>query len=468
MLLTVTAEGEGAAGLSFLLHKHPDRCQTFELSFGKAHVFYPQASDSRCTACLLLDLDPIALVRGSGSSSAGLLDQYVNDRPYVGSSLLSVAIARLFSSAMGARTREHPHLAETPLSLTARIDVLPVHGEPEILSRIFSPLGYDVEFERYPLDERFSAWGSSPYVSLCLRNRITLAEMLRHLYVLMPVFDGKKHYYIGQDEIDKLLAKGDPWLSDHPEKEWIANRYLLKKPGLVRQALARLIEDDLGDSEDDDDGDSSSPVDREMSLHEQRLGAVISVLRASGAQRVVDWGCGEGRLLRELLADRQFTEILGIDVSIRSLEVAHRRLRIDRLPDRQRKRIRLLHGSITYRDDRLKNFDAAAIVEVIEHLDPSRLKAFERVVFEHARPSLVVVTTPNREYNAVWPSLPAGKLRHGDHRFEWDRAEFQHWSERIGDQFGYAVRRLPVGPLHPDLGPPSQLAVFERSDPRDA
>jgi 3' terminal RNA ribose 2'-O-methyltransferase Hen1 len=210
---------------------------------------------------------------------------------------------------------------------------------------------------------------------------------LQHLYVLIPVFDGKKHYYIGQDEVEKLLSKGESWLSDHPEKATITRRYLSKRHSLIRQALARLVEEEANEPDDEESTAEAAPTsqtERELTLHEQRLGAVMAAIRASGAKRVVDLGCGEGKLLRELLADRQFTEILGMDVSVRSLEIAHRRLKLDRLPDRQRERIQLIHGALTYRDERIANFDAAAVVEVIEHLDPPRLAAFERVVFEHA------------------------------------------------------------------------------------
>ncbi len=209
--------------------------------------------------------------------------------------------------------------------------------------------------------------------------------------------------------------------------------------------------------------EASQSTQRELSLNDQRLGAVLAAIRSSGAKRVADLGCGEGKLLRELLADKEFTEMLGMDVSIRCLEIAHRRLKLDRLPERQRARIRLIHGALTYRDERLANFDAAAIVEVVEHVDPARLKAFERVVFEHARPRTVVLTTPNREYNVMWESLPAGELRHADHRFEWTRAEFQAWAGGIADRFGYSVRYLPVGPEEADVGAPSQMAVFMRA-----
>lgn len=466
MLLTIATHRESATDLSYLLHKHPDRFQTFELSFGKAHVFYPQAAENHCVACLLLDLDPVGLVRGKGDWKDGLLDQYVNDRPYVASSLMSVAIAQVFGSALGGRSKERAELVDTPIPLTVRIDVLPVRGGEEMLRRMFEPLGYAVTAHRHPLDEQFPEWGESPYYSVQLEHTITVARLLQHLYVLIPVFDGKKHYYIGQDEVEKLLVKGEAWLSDHPERATITRRYLTKRQSLVRQALARLTEEEPVDS-DGESAEAEPPTTeratRELSLHEQRLGAVLAVLRASGAQRVVDLGCGEGRLLRELLGDHQFTEILGLDVSFRSLEIAHRRLKLDRLPERQRARIRLTHGALTYRDERLANFDAAAIVEVIEHLDPPRLKAFERVVFEHARPRMVVLTTPNREYNVIWESLPAGEFRHTDHRFEWTRAEFADWANNVAARFGYAVRLLPIGPEAPEVGTPSQMAVFERS-----
>jgi 3' terminal RNA ribose 2'-O-methyltransferase Hen1 len=464
MLLTISTTHQPATDLGFLLHKHPDRCQSYELGFGHAHVFYPEASDDRCTACLLLDVDPVALVRGKGDWKDGPLDQYVNDRPYVASSLMSVAISHVFRSALSGKSKERTELANVEIPLVARIDVLPVRGGEEMLERMFGPLGYSVTATRHPLDEQFPQWGEGPYYSVELVQTTTVAKLLRHLHVLIPVFDGKKHYYIGPDEVEKLVAKGESWLSDHPEKETITRRYLAKRHGLIRQALARLVgEEELEDEEGSLVAEAPVQAEHEESLHEQRLGAVLAAIRSSGASRVVDLGCGEGKLLRQLLSDTQFTEILGMDVSVRSLEIAHRRLKLDRLPERQRQRIRLLHGSLTYRDERLKSFDAAAVVEVIEHLDPARLEAFERVIFEHSRPRTVVLTTPNQEYNVVWDSLPAGEMRHSDHRFEWTREEFQAWAGNVAERFSYSVRFLPVGPEDPVYGAPSQMAVFEET-----
>lgn len=468
MLLTLSTTHEPATDLGFLLHKHPDRCQSFALSFGHAHVFYTRADRQNCTACLLLDVDPVRLVRGKGDWQSGPADQYVNDRPYVASSLMSVALAQVFGSALAGRSRERAELVGSAIPLTARIDALPVRGGQSLLERIFAPLGYVVAAARHPLDEQFPEWGDSPYYAVELAKTTTVGELLRHLYVLIPVFDDRKHYYVGRDEVQKLLAKTESWLPDHPERDLIARRYLARQPSLVRQALARLAEEEAAANDADEPGAADEPARpeqvRELSLHEQRMGAVLAALRAAGAQRVLDLGCGEGKLLRALLADRQFTQIVGLDASIRALEIAARRLRLDRLPERQRQRIQLIHGSLTYRDERLHGFDAAAIVEVVEHLDPPRLDAFQRVVFEHARPATVVLTTPNREYNVKWESLAAGALRHADHRFEWTRDEFRAWAGSVAERFGYAVRILPVGPEDAAAGAPSQMGIFTRRD----
>jgi 3' terminal RNA ribose 2'-O-methyltransferase Hen1 len=462
MLLTLTTTRPPATDLGFLLHKHPDRFQSFDLSFGKAHVFFPEASDERCSACLALDVDPVGLVRGKRADQGFALAQYVNDRPYVASSFLSVAIAQVLGSALQGKSGKRPELACTPLPLEARLDVLPVRGGERLLFEVFEPLDYEVRAERRTLDERFPEWGESVYFSVVLRKTTLLSELLSHLYVLIPVFDNQKHYFVGEDELDKLLAKGQGWLAQHPLKEQIARRYLKHRTSLYREALARLVEDERSE----DAEETASPqqaedsLERPLSLNEQRLAAVVGVLREAGARRVLDLGCGEGKLLRELLADRHFEEIVGLDVALRSLEVARDRLNLERLPAAQANRVKLLHGALTYRDQRLSGYDAAAVVEVVEHLDPPRLAAFERVLFEFARPATVVLTTPNREYNVTWEALAAGRLRHPDHRFEWTRQEFQAWAGAVAGRHGYAAEFRTVGPCDERLGPPTQMAVF--------
>lgn len=464
MLLTISTTHRPATDLGYLLAKNPARLQSFVLPFGQAHVVYPEATDERCTAALLLDIDPVGLVRGRGERG-GLIEQYVNDRPYVASSFLSVALAEVFGTALNGRSRERAELAATAIPLEAHLPALPARGGAEVVRRLFAPLGYAVETAEHPLDPQFPEWGASRVVALTLRGTLRLADLLAHLYVLVPVLDATKHYFFGEDEIEKLLRRGEGWLAGHPERDLIAGRYLRRRP-LVREAMARLIAEEAPAVAAEPD-ESAEPVSaaeavRAQSLHEQRLAAVVEQLRLSGARSVADLGCGEGRLLRLLLAERQFERILGMDVAYRALETARERLHLDRLPPAQAQRITLIQGSLLYRDARLGGFDAAAVVEVIEHLDPARLAAFERVVFGHARPATVVLTTPNAEYNVRFATLAAGAFRHADHRFEWSRAELRAWAERVAATYGYMVSLAPVGPEDPEVGAPSQLATFRR------
>jgi 3' terminal RNA ribose 2'-O-methyltransferase Hen1 len=467
MLLTIRTTHKPATDLGFLLHKNPNRVQSFTESFGRAHVFYPEASEDACTVALLLDVDPVGLVRRrrGPSGEGGTLDQYVNDRPYVASSFLSVAISDVFGTAMTGRSKERPDLAESKLPFVAKLAVVPCKGGESFLRRLFEPLGYEVAVAHHPLDERSSDNVDSRYFTVQISAAKRLSELLAHLYVLIPVLDDQKHYWVGDDEVAKLLRHGEGWLGAHPERDTIARRYLRHYRSLVDDAIERLTSVDEAlpaDVADEPDVKEEAQLERPISLNDQRLASVLAVLKGSGASRVIDLGCGEGRLLKLLLAERQFTEIVGMDVSYRLLETATDRLHLDRMPPMQRERIQLLHGSLMYRDARLTGYDAAAVVEVIEHLDAPRLAAFERVLFEFARPGLVVVTTPNSEYNVKWESLPAGEFRHGDHRFEWTRAQFNDWADRVSTSHGYSVRFAPVGPEDSLVGAPTQMGIFSR------
>ncbi|SUA78180.1 bifunctional 3-demethylubiquinone-9 3-methyltransferase/ 2-octaprenyl-6-hydroxy phenol methylase [Nocardia otitidiscaviarum] len=579
VLLTITCtRPEDAAwtadDLGYLLHKNPAKVQAFEQSYGMAHVLYPEATAQRCTAALLLEVDPVRLVRGKQRGTPEFsLAQYVNDRPYAASSLLSVAIAKVFGSALHGRCAQRPELPDLVLPLRIDLPAVPCKGGPEAAERVFAPLGWTVVATPLPLDPAFPEWGESHYLRLELTGALRLADALAHLYVLLPVLDGSKHYWLDTTEIDKLLRFGAGWLADHPDREWITRRYLSRRHTLVRAALARLAEvddlepedlgaieenlDDTTDSESlaaearvvegDDAGKTTdaahstdaanstggnSPVQniepvvttsapvttastphrtaatgttpaphpelavgtapsvtpdatvphpatpeartastaavstaaeaapRPPSLAVTRRAAVMRALHEVGAQRVLDLGCGEGALLRELVADRAFTEIVGVDVAVRSLHIAKRRMA--RLPEWQARRVSLRQGALTYTDASLRGYDAAVLMEVIEHVDASRLRALEHAVFGSAAPAAVLVTTPNGEYNSLYEGLPAGKFRHADHRFEWSRSEFAAWARGVAETYGYAVRFVPIGPEDDALGPPTQMAVFTR------
>mgnify|MGYP000061571447 CR=1 FL=1 len=464
MLLTLTTTHRPATDLGYLLSKHPARVQEFSLAFGRAHVFYPEASEERCTAALLLDIDPVGLVRGKpGSHQDGPLDQYVNDRPYAASSLLGTAIARVFRSAMAGDSKARPDLAATPIPLVAHLPAIACRGGEPLVRRLFEPLGYTVECTQHPLDPARPDWGGSRVHSLTLTAEVRLADLLSHLYVLIPVLDGNKHYWIGKDEVDKLLRIAADWLPSHPEQEIVTRRFLGNRRHLARRALDQLMDGDTAEQDRAADAGEAT-VEKPIKLDQQRRIDVAAALEARGVTTVADLGCGEAKLVRHLASDRRYTRLVGLDVSLRSLEVAERRLKLGRTSKHSHERIQLLHGSLLYKDRRLEGFDAITLIEVIEHMELDRLDAMEAVVFGEAAPRVVVVTTPNVEYNRLFPTLPAGKFRHGDHRFEWTRAEFVAWAEPVAERHGYAVSFAGIGPEDPECGSPTQMAVFERGE----
>lgn len=466
MLLSLTSTTPDATDLGYLLHKNPANVHTSELACGKATVFFSKATPEETTAHLLVEVDPVALVRGKGARPNGwALGQYVNDRPYAASSFLSTAISRCFGTAMGGRCEKRPELPEKNLDLTICIPALPLTTDPDRLRVLFEPLGYQVNFVQPLLDAAFAEWGKARFGNVTLRIRAPLARVLRHLFVLIPVLDSSKHYWIGPDEIEKLLTKGEGWLSDHPQCEWITTRYLKFRRYLVNEALERLAPESDDQNEDAEDPDEKSvpEVERSLSLHDKRLDRVTELVQSLQPDTLVDLGCGGGKLLLRLLRKTKVPDILGIDVDSRSLEIASKRLRLETLPEKQRSRIKLAQGALTYRDPRIEGRDVATLVEVIEHLEPDRLDSLERVLFHHARPGTLIVTTPNREYNALFETLSHDKLRHPDHRFEWTRAEFLAWAEGVSLENGYSFTIEPLGDEDEAHGAPSQIAIFTRN-----
>ena len=469
MLLSITTTHSPATDLGFLLHKHPDRLQSVELAVGKAHIFYPEASEEKATACVLLDIDPVELVRSGKNWGKGAfaLGQYVNDRPYVLSSMMSVALSKAFSSAMNGRCNNHPELVGTMMPLEATLDVVPApNGGEALIRELFEPLGYELSINGYPLDRKFPEWGESKYYSVNISAVTTVQALLNHLYVLIPALDGDKHYFVSQDEIDVLLKKGEGWLKDHPKKTEIARRFLINLRGLANQAIARLVEDETVVEDDEEIAavESTEINEVRMSLHMQRIHAVFDELVASGASSVADLGCGEGKLLQLLKKSSQFQRIVAMDVSYESLVRAKERLHWDEVSPRMKERMQFIHGSLTYTDSRLQGVQAAALVEVIEHLDEDRLGALENSLFSFMSPSTVIITTPNSEYNQVYDSMSPGAYRHTDHRFEWSREQFRSWCEGIKERYGYDYDVKPLGEVHEQFGAPSQMGVFRRGD----
>lgn len=458
MYLSVATTHFPASDLGFLLHKHPDRVHETEVGFGRAYILYPEASERRCEAALILDIDPIDLVRGRGSSE-GLLDQYVNDRPYAASSFLSVAMARALRTAMGGTSKERPELARQAIPLEALVTPLPARGGEKLVRDLFEPLGWMTEVQPIcgPGGEE------SRYVKLKLTGTARLSALLNQLYVLIPVLDDDKHYWVGEDEVNKLLARGEGWLAEHPARELIVQRYLIHRRSLAHLALARLApETEEEEAAPESRAAPEDNLERPIRLNDARMSAIVEALRELGAKRIADLGCGEGKLLSRLARERWIEQAIGVDASVIALERASKRLRLNEAGGPPEGKIQLFHGALTYRDKRIAGLDAAALVEVIEHLDPDRLPALARVLFGEEKPKNVVVTTPNAEYNALFPNLAPGAFRHPDHRFEWTREQFRTWVKSIEDDYGYRAELRDIGEVDEVHGAPSQMAVFKR------
>jgi 3' terminal RNA ribose 2'-O-methyltransferase Hen1 len=451
VLLTITATCEPATDLGYLLHKHPDRVQ----AIGAASVFYPEASADRCTAALLLEVDPIALVRRARAGGQPELAQYVNDRPYAASSMLAVALKEAFRTALTGRCEARPELAQREIPLEIHVPALRCRGGADLAHRVFAPLGWTVTAEPVPFDP--PEWGDSAYLDLRLSGEVVLKDALNHLYVLLPALDDAKHYWVSTDEVDKLIRAGGDWLATHPEKALITQRYLAHQRELTQSALARLAEVDDTAPEYLDNAVSEQDEPTTRPLAAQRREAILDIVRERNVRTVGDFGCGAGALTKDLLALPQLDQVIATDVSARALQLAARRLHLD---SRAQPRLKIFQSALTYRDDRLAGLDAAVLMEVIEHVDPPRLPALARCVFGFAAPGIVIVTTPNAEYNVHYPGL--GATRHHDHRFEWTRAEFAAWAQLAAADYGYQVTFRPVGPATPGEGSPTQLALFTR------
>ena len=508
-MLTITTTHEPATDLGYLLHKHPDRMQTFDLSFGEAHVFYPDADERRCTAALMLELDTIRLTRRGNQKvpqNSTLLKDYVNDRAYAAGSQLSQALNHVYRTAMSGRCSERPELAKTPIPLEARVESLRAPKGSGLITALFEPLGYEVIVETPPMDPVFPGWGEGIHHNVTIRSEsVTLSELLNHLYVLLPALDNEKHYWIGEDEVKKLLQHGGRWLAEHPLQNAIQNRYLGYRRTLIEKAEAdapRSVEQDPAGAEmeetpetpenpleslpDDPPEDSTeaaaetaaetaeettgeatgqqgdagtarpteAALEKRLRLGELRIIAVLDEVRRSGAASVLDAGCGEGELLRRLADEPQVKRLTGIDVR----QFALRRC-WSRLSQTQKEKTNTLHGSLTYADPRLEGFEAAVAMEVVEHIDPERLEAFSAALLGIAHPGTIVMTTPNREYNVLFGNFHGG-FRHRDHRFEWTRAEFRDWAGAAALKHSYEVRFEGIGEEHPQHGHPTQMAVF--------
>ena len=452
--------------LGYLLHKNPARVFSRAVSSGVATVFYSENSAVNCTAVLYVDVDPIALVRGKHKQTTGLLDQYVNTRPFVANSILSVAINKCFSQTMAGKSKSRQTLADQKLPFEVTLGPVACQGDKDFVLSLFEPLGFTCTVTSLGDD------AVTKLYSIQLSASVRLSDLLNQLYVLIPVLDNSKHWWVDQDEVDNLFKKGACWLAQHPMREKITRRALKNRRELADVLLDRLSELDGEQCSDwtqiaNATGgvkpariEVSASNDAPVRLHEQRLDRVTQLLQEHSVSRVLDLGCGEGKLVSRLQKKLQFTNIVGVDPSLRSLRRARELFYLEDGGQALNERLQFQLGSLTYADRRLRGFDAATLIEVIEHIDTNRLGSLERSLFGDARPRVIIVTTPNADYNAKFQNLSAGEFRHEDHRFEWSRNEFAAWCQKISKKYAYQVTIEALGPVDEQHGSPSQLASF--------
>jgi len=439
-----------ATDLGFLLHKHPDRVQRFATTQGEATVFYPVAEADRCRVVLHVD------GRGARVDTHADVDRYVNTIPYAASTRLVVAIGKVFGDAIAGRCTSRAELVDHAWNVTVLIPSVPARGELRPAD-VFGPLGWSVTARAEPLMP--ADWGDSDFATLTLSGRFTVRDSLRHIAVALPALAGDKHYFVDDDEVDKLLRLGDGWLADHPRRDAIVRGYLKNLGGLTTEALTRLGSDRVDQESADDETRAvetrrRSP-DTRQTLADERVGWVAEIIRGTQARSVLDVGCGEGRLLDALSADSVATRLAGVDVSTDELHSAARRLE-------RRRGIELWQSSLLYTDERCRGFDVVVLMEVIEHIDPGRLPVAVDSVFDTMQPGAVIVTTPNAEYNPVYGL--DNSFRHPDHRFEFTRDEFETWCGRVAADYSYEVALSGIGQFVDGVGTPTQSAVFRRID----
>lgn len=442
MLLTVICKDQNARDLSWLLRKRPERFQSFHLPFGAAYVFFPRYLPDLASVCLLLEVEGEKLNELYKARDGEF--QYVNPRRFLSGSLLSSAIAKVFSSALSGERGERPELAAREYNLEARIANFSCRLKPEYIEKIFSPLGYDVRTEPVGTDIYDNISG---VYNLTLTGRTTLQNLLSQLFILLPVFDGQIHFWIGESRLEKFIRLGQNWLPDHPEKRLIIGEYFWPAPALKKDALTFF-------------GATSDESGREPNLNSVRLEKITELLLAQGAKSVVDLGCGTGALLARLAAEKKFTKLAGLDISAKNIESARKKLASPGKPLREED---LFVGSLTYPDKRIAGYDAAVLCEVIEHFEPERMDLVMTNILGYARPKLLVVTTPNKTYNPVY-NLGASETRHPDHRHEFDEAEFLSFCANFSAKFAYRFEFFAIGDREPEIGAPTLGGIFSNEN----
>ena len=496
MYLTVKAAGPHAGMISHLLAKNPHNRYERNEKGARVRLIYSAFAEEKIEFTIFATPDPIDLVKGSPHSYD--ITQYINDREFVVSSLFCSYIRPALGTALNGKPKaDYADWVEHVFPLEVTFGPVASNLPDAVIESLFTALGYEADIERGAAEYTFDLKSRSSVRNIRVSGQATLQQMLRQLFILMPVLDDYKHYYIGTEEIDKLQRYGEGWLQDHPQQELIIKRALRFAPLIadyrklagdnVQKAAVNLLDTNTTDTDantlqqpgneqittgitasqqgEADTLSSSADVQETavppIRLNELRYQAIVDQVSSLPRRRsVVDFGAGEGKLSVRLAGIEGVEQVYAVEPSayagLRALE------RFGKL-EREGQQIvpRLVTGSLFYRDDQWAGQDVIILCEVIEHINEHRLPQVMATLLDEYHPETLIMTTPNREYNAVY-EMEEQEIRHTDHRFEWTRAE---WADHCQDWVSgrpYEVSLHGIGDISEIHGQPTQMAVFRR------
>ncbi|WP_310831561.1 3' terminal RNA ribose 2'-O-methyltransferase Hen1 [Paenibacillus pedocola] len=476
MHLIIRATGTGAGMLSHLLAKNPNNLYDRTEKEARVRIVFTVSSEEETEAVIYVTPDPIELVKGD-SSAHNDITQYINDREFVTSSLFCSYIRPALGTALNGKPKEaYMPWVGKPLKLELTFGPVASNLPDRTLEELFTALGYEVQLERGDAEYSFALKTRSSARYIKLAGEQTLQTALQQLFVLIPALDDYKHYYISDDEVDKIRRYGAGWLEEHPQRSLILKR-TLRFAGAIKQYEAMAAKEKRSTAEnsvDSEDVPAAVTVSGESAvtemqeepkirLNDLRYAAIAAAVEELYAKAtIVDFGSGEGKLSAKLSSVPGVREIKAVEPSAASqLRAMDRFAKLaDKpgiiVPDP-------VTGSLFYFDESLRGKDVMILCEVIEHIDEYRLARVMENIFAEYAPKTLIVTTPNKDYNAVY-EMEQEELRHGDHRFEWGRKAFSVWCARWTETFDYTAELTGIGEGSVEFGYPTQMAIFTKGE----
>lgn len=446
MQLTIQASGDNVKAISYLLSKNPDNLYERNHKGHLVRLFYSKFTEEEVEVTIFVTPDPIELLQNRSNSYD--ITHYINDREFAVSSIFTSFVRSALGTALNGQPKEE-YLKWVSYRFPFKFQFGPVASTFSDLQikDLFEPIGYEVSISRPEIDYAIDLKEKSSARMITLSANQTLQDALRHLFVLIPVIDDYKHYFIDEKEIEKLQRYGEGWLEEHP-----------KRDSIYRQALR--FKEIYSQVERPSSQEQTDEEAKKVRLNDLRYGKIVEKAEIMRPKSIVDFGSGEGKLSLRLGFLEGVKEILAVEPS--EIENLKAKRRFEKVKDQPNfVEPETLWGSLFYFDERLKGKDLIILCEVIEHIDEYRLpKAMDMILHQYT-PESLIITTPNKEYNVVYDMEE--NYRHSDHRFEWTRQEFREWCHARNHQNLYELEFLGIGQEHLSQGFPTQMCVFKRT-----